>query len=57
MTDALANPERNKEIGLQARNTIPVAWETIMETVVERYERLIALGREGKLNKKFLRVI
>jgi len=57
MTDALANPERNKEIGLQARNTIPVAWETIMETVVARYQHLIDLNREGKLQKKYLRIV
>ncbi|MBE5781891.1 MAG: glycosyltransferase family 4 protein [Clostridiales bacterium] len=55
--EALDDPARCAQIGQKARETIPVPWETIMETVVERYERLIALGREGKLNKKFLRVI
>ena len=54
---ALDNPDACAQIGQKAKETIPVPWETIMETVVERYERLIALGREGKLTKKYLRVI
>ena len=46
-----------RQMGFRARDTIPVSWDSIMERVVERYVRLIALGREGKLNKKYLRVI
>jgi hypothetical protein len=34
-----------------------VPWERIMEKAVERYTRLVALGREGKLSKKSMRVI
>ena len=36
---------------------IPVPWETIMETVVERYTRLVALGKEGKLKDKRIRIV
>ena len=36
---------------------IPVPWEGILEKAVERYTRLIALGKEGRLNRKYLRVI
>lgn len=57
MREVMEEKEKNRQIGLNARETIPVPWEHIMENVTERYERLIALGREGKLNKKFLRVI
>lgn len=54
---ALDDPEAVKKAGQNARNTIPVPWETILQTAVERYERLIALGKEGKLKKKSQRVI
>lgn len=57
MRRVLDEPEEAKAIGENARETIPVPWEKIMETAVARYERLIALGREGKLNRKYLRVI
>lgn len=57
IASALADPAAIAQVGKKARETIPVPWEKIMTTVVERYTRLIALGREGKLNKKFLRVI
>lgn len=56
MTEALNDPETLRHVGEQARETIPVPWENIMERVVERYERLIALGKEGKLVKKSLRL-
>ncbi len=55
--NALNDPQRLKQVGQNACDTIPVPWETIMEKAVERYTRLIALGREGKLNKKTIRVI
>jgi len=54
---ALSDPEALERIGAQARETIPVPWEKIMEKAVERYTRLTALAREGKLIKKYLRVI
>ena len=54
---ALNDPEGLRRVGQNARETIPVPWEKILVSAVERYERLIALGREGKLNKKYLRVI
>lgn len=57
MRQVLADPEASRQIGENAKETIPVPWEKILETAVGRYERLIALGREGKLNKKYLRVI
>jgi glycosyltransferase involved in cell wall biosynthesis len=57
MKTALANPKALEQVGSSARETIPVPWERIMDKAVERYTRLIALGKEGKLNKKTLRVI
>ena len=57
MREALADQEGLTRVGQNARETIPVPWEKIMERAVERYTRLIALGREGKLAKKALRVI
>ena len=54
---AIGDPEALARVGEQARETIPVPWEKILIRVVERYERLIALGREGKLKKKAVRVI
>ena len=54
---ALDEPDAVRRVSENARETIPVPWQTILETALERYERLIALGREGKLKKKFLRVI
>ena len=57
MLQALQEPEKLRQIGQNACDTIPVPWETIMEKAVERYQRLVALGRQGKLNKKYMRVI
>ena len=53
----LSDPAGAAQVGENAQNTIPMPWENILETAVERYTRLIALGREGKLSKKYLRVI
>ena len=55
--EALKDPERLKQIGQNARDTIPVPWEKVLETAVERYERLIALGKEGKLKDKRKRML
>ena len=57
MREVLDKPERAAEIGIKARETIPVPWERICERVAERYERLIAIGRAGQLKKKTPRVI
>ena len=57
MTRALSDPQALEKVGRGAQETIPVPWDRIMEKAVERYTRLIALGREGRLNKKSLRVI
>jgi len=57
MTDALADPVRLKEIGAKARETIPVPWDKVLEKAVERYERLVALGREGRLKDKRKRML
>ena len=57
MTGALKEPEKLKAVGAQARETIPVPWEKVMETAVGRYERLIALGREGRLKDKRKRIL
>lgn len=53
----MEDPGAADQVGRRAQETIPVPWERIMEKALERYERLIALGREGKLAKKSLRVI
>ena len=57
MKAALSDPKTLEQVGGNARETIPVPWERTMEKAVERYTRLVALGKEGKLNKKYLRVI
>ncbi len=57
MTEALKDPERLKEIGCRAKETIPVPWEKVLEKAVERYERLVALGKEGKLKDKRKRML
>ncbi len=41
LKNALADPGKTKEIGQKARETIPVPWEGIMQTVLERYQALI----------------
>ena len=55
--EALKDPARLKTIGQNARETIPVPWEKVLEKAVERYERLIALGKEGKLKDKRKRML
>ena len=57
MMEALKNPARLEAIGQKARETIPVPWEKVLETAVEHYERLVALGREGKLRDKRRRML
>ena len=57
MTEILADPARLEQVGENARNTIPVPWEKVMERAVERYTRLVALGKEGKLKDKKIRII
>jgi len=38
---ALDNPERAREIGEQARRTIPVPWEEVIKDAAARYENLV----------------
>ena len=57
MTEALRNPVALQAIGERARDTIPVPWAKVMETAVLRYERLVALGREGRLKDKRKRML
>ena len=54
---ALDNPEQRSRIGAAARETIPVPWSKVLETAAQRYERLVALGREGKLKDKRRRIV
>ena len=54
---ALSDPETLKRAGKMARETIPVPWEKVLETAVERYTRLIALGKEGRLKDKRRRLL
>ena len=53
----LDDPEKRDRIGQAARETIPVPWSKVLETAAERYERLVALGREGKLKDKHRRIV
>jgi len=53
----LADPAGRDRVGQAARETIPVPWSKVLETAVERYERLVALGREGKLKDKHRRIV
>ena len=57
ITEALRDPARLKAIGARARETIPVPWEKVMETAALRYERLIALGKQGLLKDKRKRML
>ena len=45
------------ELGQFLVSIIPVPWEKVMERAVERYTRLVALGKEGKLKDKKIRII
>ena len=53
----LTDKETLGRISRCAQETIPVPWEKLLQGAVERYERLIALNKEGKLQKKSLRMI
>ena len=43
---ALADREKTARIGLQAKDTIPVAWDEIIDTVLDRYQYLIDRKKE-----------
>ena len=53
----LSDRETRDRIGRIAREPIPVPWSKVLETASERYERLVALGREGKLKDKRRRIV
>ena len=53
----LEDPEKRNRIGETAKETIPVPWTRVLETAAERYERLVALGKEGKLKNKRRRLV
>ena len=57
LTGALSQPDLLTKAGEKARETIPVPWDKILENAVERYTRLIALGKEGALKDKRLRIV
>ena len=57
LKEILTDSARLQRVGENARETIPVPWKTVMERAVERYTRLVALGREGKLKDKKIRII
>lgn len=38
LKEALASPEKTKAIGINARQTIPVPWDDVMDQVLERYQ-------------------
>ena len=51
------DPAAAGRVGENARDTIPVPWSRVLETAAERYERLVALGKEGKLKDKRRRIV
>ena len=53
----MENPEESRRVGEAARETIPVPWSRVLETAVERYERLVALGKAGQLKNKHRRLV
>ena len=53
----LEDPEMRNRVGHTARETIPVPWSRVLETAAERDERLVALGKEGKLKDKRRRLV
>ncbi len=55
--ELIDDPEKCSRAGERARETIPVPWDIVMETAVARYERLVALGKEGRLKDKRLRIV
>lgn len=57
LTDVLIDQEKLRAISINARETIPVPWEKLMGTVVERYQRLVDMNQEGKLKKKYVRIV
>ncbi len=57
LSGAIENPEALERLGERAKETIPVPWSKVMETAVERYTRLVELGKAGKLKKKRLRIV
>ena len=57
LTEILADPEGRDRVGQAAKETIPVPWSKVLEKASERYERLVALGKEGKLKDKRRRIV
>ena len=53
----MEDPEAAGSVGEKARETIPVPWSKVLETAAERYERLVTLGKEGKLKDKRRRIV
>lgn len=41
IAENLSNPAHLKDLGMQAKNTIPVSWESVAERMEERYAALI----------------
>ena len=55
--NAISDPEELKRVGEQARETIPVPWEKVMEMAVARYEHLHELAKAGRLKDKRKRML
>ena len=47
LKSALSDLDQTKSIGQKARATIPVPWESIMKTVIDRYQNLIDRSVKG----------
>ena len=55
--EVMGDRELLRRTGEKARETIPVPWTDVLEKAVERYERLVALNKEGRLKDKRIRVV
>ena len=53
----MEDPEKRNRVGEKARETIPIPWSRVLEIAVGRYERLVALGKEGRLKDKRRRIV
>jgi len=54
---AVADPEKLRRVGEQARETIPIPWEKVLCMAQARYEHLHELAKAGKLKDKRKRMI
>ena len=49
---ALSDPAALRAIGERARESIPIAWETVIKRVEKRYAALIERSQKGELKRR-----